>query len=90
MPRDFAETFVRVGWEGVEFEMRAGKVTILRWCHEYGYDALKLMRREHLEAKYAERGHSVPGRKPRSVSGRYVMGRTRQASHGLKAAAEQK
>lgn len=78
MPRDFADTFARVGWEGIMDEMRAGRATVLRWMHEYGYDALKAMRREHLEQIYGERGHRIGGRRPQSAAGRYVMGRRRK------------
>lgn len=74
MPRDFPDAFARVGWEGIEDEMRAHKTTIRRWCDEYGYDRLKIMRREHLEAHYAKRGHRIPGRRPTSTAGRFVMG----------------
>jgi hypothetical protein len=78
MPRDFPDAFARVGWEGIEDEMRSHKRAILRWCEEYGYDRLKIMRREYLEAHYAKRGHRIPGRRPTSTAGRYVMGLRRK------------
>lgn len=86
MPRDFAETFVRVGWDGIEAEARAHKTTIVRWIEAYDAEAiaegrpvLNQLRRTHLEAIYAARGHRVFGRKPgQSRAARYVMGRTRK------------
>jgi hypothetical protein len=73
MPRDFAETFARVGWDGIEDELHAHKTTIKRWCLEYGYDALKQMRREYLERIYAARGHRIGGRRPSISAGQCVM-----------------
>ena len=81
MPRDFPETFARVGWDGIEWECRAHKTTIKRWMIDYGEAELIDARRAYLVAAYAERGHRpaglTPGRKL-GISARYVMGRTRQ------------
>jgi hypothetical protein len=63
IPRDFAETFVRVGWEGIEAAFRAHKTTIKRWMIAYG-EAELIRRRRALEALYAARGHRVPGMTP--------------------------
>lgn len=80
MPKDFPETFARVGWDGIEAEVRAHKDTIRRWIIDYGQEKLILMRREYLEAKYAAQGRKIggvrPGRKL-GAAGRYVMGMTR-------------
>lgn len=81
MPRDFPETFARVGWDGIEAEVRAHKTTIKRWMVAYGEADLIRMRREHLEAEYAKRGRKIggvtPGRKLGNAA-RYVLGLRRK------------
>jgi hypothetical protein len=64
MPKDFPEVFARVGWDGIEFEMRAHKDTIKRWMIDYGEARLQRQRRKHLEAVYQMRGYRVPGVRP--------------------------
>jgi hypothetical protein len=80
MPRDFPDTFARVGWDGIEAEMRAHKDTIRRWMIDYGQEELIRMRREYLEQKYAAEGRKIggvrPGRKL-SAASRYVLGMRR-------------
>lgn len=81
MPRDFPDTFARVGWEGIEQECRAHKTTIKKWMVAYGEEQLIHSRRMYLEDQYTREGKRVggirPGRKL-GISGRYVMGRTRR------------
>lgn len=89
MPRDFAETFARVGWDGIEAELRAHKTTIVRWIDEHdtaaiagGRPVLSQIRREWLEREYAENrgGRRIPGVKPgQTRRARYVLGRTLSA-----------
>lgn len=82
MPNDFAETFIRVGWDGIEAETRAHKTTIVRWIHIHdaaalrdGKPVLNQLRRQFLEAQYAAQGKRVGGRRPgMSNAARYVMG----------------
>ncbi|WP_375249529.1 hypothetical protein [Sphingomonas sp.] len=79
MPADFPEAFARVGWEGIEDEMRAHKDTIKRWMIDHGEEQLQQARRAYLEAKYAAQGKRVGGIRPGRKLGkraRYVMGRT--------------
>lgn len=84
MPKDFAETFTRVGWDGIEYETRGHKTTIRRWIEAYdavaiaeGRPVLNVLRREWLERKYEGTGKRVFGRKPgASRAARYVLGRT--------------
>jgi hypothetical protein len=78
MPRDFPETFARVGWDGIEAEYRAHKDTIKRWMVEFGEDELKAGRRAFLEVAYAAMGKRIPGRRPGRAK-RYVLGRTLSA-----------
>lgn len=77
IPRDFTETFARVGWEGIEAEYRAHKTTVKRWMVELGEDMLRAARREWLEQYYAVHhgGKQIPGRRPGRAK-RYVLGRT--------------
>lgn len=70
IPSDFVEIFLRVGWDGIEQEMRAHKKTIKR-CIEVidatpGSQPLRDRRREYLERRYAEQkgGRRIPGRLP--------------------------
>lgn len=82
MPHDFAETFIRVGWDSIEAEVRAHKTTITRWITAYDLEAiaderptLNQLRREHLERVYAAQGKRVGGRRPgMSRAARYVLG----------------
>lgn len=84
MPRDFPETFARVGWDGIEAECRAHKDAIVRWIEAYDVEALakgdpplNQVRRAWLEARYAAEGKRIGGRRPgESRAARYVMGRT--------------
>lgn len=77
IPRDFIETFARVGWEGIEAEYRAHKTTIKRWMVELGEEMLRAARREWLERHYAVHhgGKRIPGARP-GMARRYVLGRT--------------
>lgn len=65
-PHDFAETFIRVGWEGVEAECRAHKAAVKRWLVESSEADLQRRRREYLEAKYSARCHRIGGIRPGS------------------------
>jgi hypothetical protein len=86
MPRDFVETFIRVGWEGIEWECHAHKTTITRWIRAHDAEAemagtllLREKRRAWLEQQYAEKhgGRRVGGKRPRAR--RYVLGMTLSA-----------
>lgn len=43
-PDDFVETYLRIGWDGIELHYRAHKDTIKRWVMECGGDDLKARR----------------------------------------------
>lgn len=96
MPRDFPETFVRVGWEAIEAECRAHKKTIRAWIEAYndqairdGQPTLQEMRREYLDREYGKRGQRPGGRRPLSHlshRARYVMGLTRATARWSKPA----
>jgi hypothetical protein len=83
IPVDFVEIFVRVGWDGIEAEVRAHKTTIVRWIEIHdagalaeGRPVLNVLRREWLERKYAATGKRVFGRKPgQSRAARYTPAR---------------
>ena len=81
MPRDFAEVFERVGWDGILDECRAGRTTVIRWIIEHdrfaaviGSPLLHERRRAWLERHYAE---AYPGRKVRG----WTPGRRRDGSY---------
>lgn len=87
MPNDFAEAYVRVGYEGIRDEMRCYRKCIPRWINEYdeaaiaeGRPLLAELRHQHLVRHYAEHhgGRRVPGRPPNRAK-RYVLGRTLSA-----------
>jgi hypothetical protein len=79
-PVDFRETFIRVGWDGIEAEIGAHKRNIRVWIEQCGGDELRQARRQYLEDKYrAESGdpdRGVPGRRPllKSRAARHVAG----------------
>jgi hypothetical protein len=60
VPRDFPQTFIRVGWGRIEKEYRAHAKTIKRWLVICGYDALRQARAEYVRenglhrAKYGD------------------------------------
>lgn len=62
-PDDFRETFIRIGWSGVEAHYRAHKQTISRWIDEEGRDDL-------LRARQQVSGYGLKGSGPR----RFVLG----------------
>jgi hypothetical protein len=83
MPRDFIETFLRVGWDSIEAEMHAHKTTIVRWIEAYdiaaieeGRPILRELRRMYLIERNGLKGWGVSGRIKPSRASRYVMGRT--------------
>jgi hypothetical protein len=76
-PRDFEQQFVEHGHEAIQV-YGYFRPMFYRWCEELGYDRLKALRREYVEAKYAAEGKRVGGRRPRSAAGRYVMGMRRK------------
>lgn len=86
MPADFAERFIAVGWERIEEEMRAHKLTIRRWIGEHDVAAQEVgqpylceRRAAFKAAEAARQGKRACGRKPdRSRAARYVLGRTRR------------
>lgn len=87
IPRDFADTFARVGWDGIEAELHAHKTTIKRWIDQYDAQAdldggppLHVIRRQWLERHYAENlgGKKIGGVRPGRAK-RYVLGRTLSA-----------
>lgn len=82
MPHDFAETFVRVGWDGIEAECQAHKDTIRKWIDVYdvaaveaGRPILKELRRMYLIERNGRKGWGVSGRIKPSRARDYVMGR---------------
>ncbi len=74
MPRDFVETFIRVGWGGIEAECRAHKLTIVRWINEAGRQQLVEARAEYVREQREKRGSRrsdyVLGRRLRAVAPR--------------------
>jgi hypothetical protein len=66
VPADFRETYLRMGWDGIEEHYGANYRCIARWIEESGGDALR-----------AERAALSGGFvRPRQRSKRYVLGRT--------------
>lgn len=75
-PRDFRQKFIELGWDTVGEHYRASWKAIKRWVREEGTEELANERRKYLEQQYP--GRKVPGRRPRTAAGRYVMGMTRE------------
>lgn len=76
MPKDFEETFIRVGWEGIGAEYRAHTRTICRWIKECGEDRLREAREVYLRKTRWPNG--VPGNRRK----RYVLGKTLRKIEG--------
>lgn len=49
VPQGFVETFVRVGWGGIEREYRAHAKTIRRWMLVCGREGLIAARKEYVQ-----------------------------------------
>jgi hypothetical protein len=73
VPRDFEETFVRIGWGEIESHYRAHAKTIAKWLEVCGRDRLRAARAAYV------REHGV-ARNP--VRMNYVMGRTNRRNAG--------
>ncbi|PTQ12106.1 hypothetical protein CLG96_05945 [Sphingomonas oleivorans] len=71
-PRDFRETFIRVGWSGIEAHYNAHKKTIVRWMEEEGRDEL-------IEARRQVTGYGLKRGSRRSD---YVLGKRMRAQQG--------
>jgi hypothetical protein len=65
-PPDFVETYLRIGWDGIEDHYRAHKHTIKRWVQECGGDELKALRREAVRETRRSRAY-IRGRVPEPV-----------------------
>lgn len=65
-PRDFRETYLRIGWDGIEDHYHANSRCIARWIEECGGEELRQAR------------SAITGRKlsPHRRSKRYVLGQT--------------
>lgn len=59
VPREFPETFIRVGWYGIEKEMRAHARTIKRWMIICGREELIAARAEYVR-KHGRRKRKAP------------------------------
>lgn len=66
-PRDFRDTYIRMGWDGLDEHYNTNWRCIRRWIEEEGREYLKAARAEFVRAQRKDR------RK------RYVMGRTMTA-----------
>lgn len=60
-PTDFRETFIAIGWHGIEDHYRTNWRVIRRWVEEEGFDDLRKARADFVRAKRRKR---------------YVLGRT--------------
>jgi hypothetical protein len=66
MPPDFAEMFVRLGWEEIEEHYATGQRVVRRWLRQVGEADLIQRRRAYVRKFYAAMGQSnVRGRKPK-------------------------
>jgi hypothetical protein len=63
-PRDFRETYIRFGWDGLEDRFHANSRTITRWIEESGGDELR-------QARAAVTGRPP---QPQRRSKRYAVG----------------
>lgn len=66
-PADFRETYIRMGWDGLDEHYNTNWRCIRRWIEEEGREFLRVARAEYVRAQRKNR------RK------RYVMGRTMTA-----------
>ena len=79
-PRDFRETYIRLGWDGIVEHYRANWRCIRRWINECGRDELKKARAGYVREHGRKTLHTAPvgdctvDRQSRRM--RYVLGRT--------------
>lgn len=55
VPVDFPDTFIRVGWGGIEKHYRVHAKTVKRWLQICDYDALRKRRAEYVKQQRAKR-----------------------------------
>lgn len=59
VPRDFPQTFIRVGWFGIEKHYRAHARTIARWIDICGREALVAARADYVRENRKRRRRLV-------------------------------
>lgn len=55
VPRDFRETYIRMGWDGIEDHYCTNTRVIRRWIEEEGRDGLAAARAAYVEGQREER-----------------------------------
>lgn len=85
-PRDFRETYVRMGWDGIMEHYHANWRCISRWIDECGRTELKMERAEFVRANGVRRLHVEPGEQcladRQNRRRRYVLGQTLSGRSG--------
>lgn len=74
LPSDFRETYLAMGWDGIEDHYRTNWRVIRRWIQEAGGDELRAARKAVVKAQGLRALHPVPVEASRRR--RYVMGQT--------------
>lgn len=72
-PADFRETYIAMGWDGIEEHYGTNWRVVRRWIEEEGREALRAARSAHVRELYADRRAEVSSRARRR---RYVLGQT--------------
>lgn len=65
-PPDFHETYVRMGWDGIEEHYNTNWRVITRWIHQSGGHKLRAERRAYVQARFKRRRMEREAKRSRS------------------------